>query len=88
MEGSDLTGTYSDPLYGTVRIESTPDGLVLDQGPGLRGPMEHWHYDTWMVRWGAGWRGTATVTFELGADGEVGALRMGNRRWAREGGEG
>lgn len=84
MEASALRGTYSDPLYGTVRIESTPDGMALVQGPGLQGPLEHWHYDTWRVRWEAGWRGSAMVTFELGSDGVVDALRMGNRRFEKE----
>jgi len=84
VEASALVGTYSDPLYGTVEVRSTPEGLVLSYGSGREGPMEHRHYDTYEVRWTARWRGSATATFELGPDGGVRAVTLGRSRFTKE----
>ncbi|MDX1579140.1 MAG: serine hydrolase, partial [Gemmatimonadota bacterium] len=49
-------GRYEDPLFGSVEVEREGDGLRLVYGPGLRGPLEHWHHDTFLVRFDAAWR--------------------------------
>ena len=85
---SDYAGRYEDPLYGSVLVEVEDGVLRLDYGPGLRGPLEHWHYDTFRVRWDARWRGTGRLSFEIGADGSVQALRLGGSRFARTGDSG
>ncbi len=82
----DLTayaGSYSDPLFGDVTVSRTSDGLRLVYGPGLQGPLEHWHYETFQVDWDATWRGTAVARFETGSDGSVEALILGSSRFAR-----
>ncbi|MCG8467061.1 MAG: serine hydrolase [Gemmatimonadetes bacterium] len=81
--GSDFAGTYADPLYGTVVITETDGMLHLDHGPGLKGPLEHWHHDTFLVRFDARWRGESFVTFELDATGRVASLDFGGREFAR-----
>ncbi|HSG48637.1 MAG TPA: serine hydrolase [Longimicrobiales bacterium] len=70
-------GTYGSDLYGTVTVSERDGGLWLERGPGLRGALEHWHYDTFVTRWEAAWRGPWTVTFRTGASGSVSALEVG-----------
>jgi hypothetical protein len=76
-------GTYRDPLYGTLRLDLRDGALHADWGPGQPGSLEHWHYDTFRVTWDARWRGTALVTFELDAAGEITAARVGATRLPR-----
>lgn len=79
-------GGYSDQLYGRVQIVegATPGSLSLSYGPGLRGPLTHWHYDTFEVRWQARWRGEVLVTFHLASDGEPLTLELGAMLFRRE----
>jgi len=73
-------GRYGAPGYEEMEVTATDQGLRLRRGPGLQGPLGHWHYDTFRVEWDARWRGTALVTFETGPDGAVSALRTGGVR--------
>ena len=77
-------GRYADELYGTVEIERDGDGLRLFYGPGLKGKLDHWHYDVFQVSWDAVWRGTALVSFELDREGNPGALSVGAMSFARQ----
>ena len=77
------TGTYADELYGTVRIAVDGDGLSLFYGPGLKGELEHWHYDLFRVHFDAAWRGSSLVSFELDRKGEVVRLSMGGASFVR-----
>jgi CubicO group peptidase (beta-lactamase class C family) len=80
MEGTSPTlpieryaGTYSDPLAGTVEVTRGENGLRVRYG--LReGTLEHWHYDTFQVRWDKPWRVGMPVTFRLGPDATVASL--------------
>jgi CubicO group peptidase (beta-lactamase class C family) len=79
-----LVGTYSDPLRGTVVIRLDNGELRLEYGPGLRGPLSHWNYDTFRVSWDAAWRGTAFVSFILGRTGKPVAIEFRGARFERE----
>nr|WP_244244170.1 serine hydrolase [Lysobacter alkalisoli] len=77
-----LTGyarTYRDPWYGNIDV-SMQDGRLLMQfahTPVLRGSLEHWHHDTFIVRWHERWlNADAFVTFSLNPDGKVREARM------------
>lgn len=76
-------GSYHDPLFGSVQVTEGDGGLHLTYGPGLQGPMSHWHYDTFEVDWEAAWRGTARASFETGSDGSIRAVVLGSSRFAR-----
>lgn len=76
-------GTYSDPLYGTVVVSRSEDGLRLRYGR-LEGPLAHWHFDTFRVRWTTEWRGTRLVTFRLDPRGDVVALETGRMEFRRQ----
>jgi CubicO group peptidase (beta-lactamase class C family) len=65
------TGVYGDSLYGSVTVRMEGQHLVLDMAPKMTGDMEHWHYDTFKVRWRDHRDGTNLVTFTLDADGRI-----------------
>ncbi|MEJ2540858.1 MAG: serine hydrolase [Gemmatimonadota bacterium] len=77
------TGRYGAPRYGELRVTLEDGGLRVYRGPGLQGPLEHWHYDTFRARWDAEWRGETPVTFQEAADGSIGALVVGGERLER-----
>jgi hypothetical protein len=72
--------TYEDPWYGTITIsQGTGGGLVMqfDKSPALLGDLEHWLYDTWLVKWrDRELRADAFVTFTLNEDGKVAGATM------------
>jgi CubicO group peptidase (beta-lactamase class C family) len=72
-------GTYRDPWYGDVFVEGGDGGLVMrfSRSDVLTGALEHFQYDTFVARWfDRSLLADAYVTFVLGADGEVEAIRM------------
>ncbi|MFV1987526.1 MAG: serine hydrolase [Gemmatimonadota bacterium] len=79
------TGVYSDRLYGTIEVTEGSDGLRAEYGPGLAGVLEHWSYDTFLLRFDARWRGESLVTFRLGTSGDVEALEMGRSTFRKTG---
>ncbi|MGH7540393.1 MAG: serine hydrolase, partial [Gemmatimonadota bacterium] len=70
------TGTYRDPLYGEAVVVRAGDGLRVRYGRRA-GLLEHWHYDTFRVRWDTAWRGGGLATFRLDAAGRVGEVEIG-----------
>ncbi len=77
-------GSYSDPLYGEVRVSMADSALRLYNGLGLQGTLSHWNYDTFMVHWDAAWRGRRFVSFVLNAAGEPSVLEMSGARFRRQ----
>lgn len=72
-------GTYEDAWYGTVTVSLAGNGLVMqfDKSPDLLGDLEHWQYDTWLVKWrDRELRADAFVTFTLDEAGKVAAATM------------
>ena len=51
---SDYEGTYTDLMYGNVRIVADLEGLRFDFEPTplFRGTLEPWHFDTFRLHWG------------------------------------
>jgi CubicO group peptidase (beta-lactamase class C family) len=72
-------GTYRDVWYGDIGIELRGDKLVMSfsKTPSLVGDLEHWQYDTFVVRWhDRELRADAYVTFALTPDGGVDQAKM------------
>ncbi|HET6616874.1 MAG TPA: serine hydrolase [Gemmatimonadota bacterium] len=72
-------GTYRDPWYGDVGIALEGGGLVMRfaHTPSMIGDLEHWQYDTFLVRWrDRSLRADAFVTFQLEPDGKIDRVRM------------
>jgi len=67
-------GTYRDAWYGDVLLAREGDGLLIrfSRSPSLVGDLEHWQYDTFLVRWRAReLRADAFITFSLNPDGSI-----------------
>jgi hypothetical protein len=72
-------GTYRDAWYGDIDIAFEDGKLVMrfTRTPALVGDLEHWQYDTFLVRW-RDWdlRADAYVTFSLKPDGAIDRATM------------
>jgi len=72
-------GTYNDAWYGDVEILYESGKLVMrfTQSSSLIGDLEHWQYDTFVVRWhDRELRADAFVTFALNPDGTIAQAKM------------
>jgi CubicO group peptidase (beta-lactamase class C family) len=74
-------GTYTGAMYGDARVAEENGHLVvrLVPSPNYVGDLEHWHFDTFRIRWREsvvypyprGW-----VTFTLDPQGKVGDMKI------------
>lgn len=72
-------GTFRDAWYGDVTVVKEGSGLVLrfSRTPALVGDLEHWQYDTFVVRWrDRQLRGDAYVTYQLTASGGIDRVKL------------
>lgn len=76
-------GSYADSLNGTVRVTVEGGALRAVWGKSYAGPLEHWHYDTFMARWEDRRAGSAPLTFVLDARGRVAELRVRGAAFGR-----
>jgi len=70
---------YEDAWYGAVSIAKEAEGLVMrfSHSPGMVGDLQHWQYDTFVVRWrDRELRADAFVTFTLTAEGTIDRANM------------
>ncbi len=76
---SGYAGKYADAWYGGIAIAQEGDKLVIRFGhtPSLVGDLEHWQYDTFVVKWrDRELRADAFVTFALNPDGTIDQAKM------------
>ncbi len=78
---SAYTGTYTDKMYGDVTIAEENGKLVMRflPSPNFVADLEHWHYDTWQIKWRPSVaynfpRGF--VTFTVDKDGKTDQLKV------------
>ena len=64
-------GTYSDSLYGDLTIREEAGKLALEFGPTWRGTLEHWHYDSFRVKFDTPVLPAVPVTFRINGAGKV-----------------
>ena len=72
-------GTYRDSWYGDVTIANEGGKLVMrfTKSPQLVGDMEHWQYDSFLVKWrDRELRADAFVTFSLTPQGTIDQAKM------------
>ncbi|HKP28799.1 MAG TPA: DUF3471 domain-containing protein, partial [Gemmatimonadales bacterium] len=72
-------GTYRDAWYGDVTIADEGGKLVMrfTRSPQLVGDMEHWQYDSFLVKWrDRELRADAFVTFALTPQGGIDEAKM------------
>ena len=81
---NDYAGIYFDPLWGEVEIIKSKSILELKVSSQLTARLEHWHYDTFNLKWSRKWMGDSLLSFGLAeTDGSVESLSIGNRRYRR-----
>ena len=75
---SAYVGTYSHPAWGSLVVTMNNGALYMTLGSNAqqRGPLQHWHYDTFFATLGDGRGNPTTITFVLDADGKVAAARF------------
>lgn len=76
---AEYAGVYHDRWYGDVTIAEDNGGLVLrfSHTPSLVGDLEHWQYDTFIVRWrDRELRADAYLSFALDPGGRVEQAKM------------
>jgi CubicO group peptidase (beta-lactamase class C family) len=81
---ADYAGTYTDPLYGTVRVALEGEALRVALGRFLLGRAEPWHFDTFRIAWERKLYGVSWATFRLGVDGAVAAVELDGTSYARQ----
>lgn len=71
-------GRYRDAWYGPLEIRKDATGLVahFTPTPGMTGRLEHWQYDSFIVRFTDPAIEAAYLTFALDADGKVSQITM------------
>ena len=75
----DYAATYTDVWYGDVAVMENEGTLRMQftHTPSLVGNLEHWQYDTFLVRWDdRELRADAFITFTLGPDGRIESAKM------------
>jgi CubicO group peptidase (beta-lactamase class C family) len=76
-------GTYSDPLRGDIVVSSEGGGLGITQGTAFTGSLEHWHFDSFRVKWKSEWRDGPILTFVVGVSGRADAVEGNGVRYVR-----
>ena len=72
---SKYTGIYEEPFLGRVIVTEQNGKLRLEAGHAYKGPVEHWQYDTFRVRYDDRWQGSDMLNFTIG-DGIASELRI------------
>jgi CubicO group peptidase (beta-lactamase class C family) len=69
-------GAYEDEMYGRLTVSLEDGHLVLRRHTAWVGDLEHWNYDTFLVRWRDPVMGKTLVTFRLSPEGKVAAVEV------------
>jgi len=64
-------GSYKDEMYGEATVTEAEGKLAFRYSPAFTGELEHWHYDTFRVKWPNPAAPQSFVTFTLNAQGKV-----------------
>lgn len=74
-------GKYTDPFYGSMEVTLVDGKLRLAVTKDLGGPLEHYQYDSFLLKWDRSWWGESAVTFELNSlTGEIDAMSIDGAR--------
>jgi hypothetical protein len=71
-------GTFESDMYGAAKVALENQKLVVRFGPNFTGDLEHWHYDTFRVKWRDQMQGKGFVNFKLNAQGKADVVSIEN----------
>lgn len=80
----EFVGSYRNELSIDARVSLQGAELRLVLGPRLAGKLEHWHHDTFLLRFDRRWQGDRLISFRLDDAGEVASLESSGAVFARE----
>lgn len=69
-------GDYTDEMYGDMKITFENGVLKAQFGPYFNGTLEHWHYDTFRVKWQDEMEGQSFINFKLNSQGKVETMSL------------
>lgn len=69
-------GTYKDEMYGEATVTHEEGKLMFRYSPTFTGELEHWHYDTFRVKWPNPTVPESLVTFTLNAQGKAQEIKV------------
>ena len=81
---NNYAGTYSDELFGTVKIVSENDQLKVVVNSVLNGTLSHFHFNTFQVIYTKKERTADYYTFQLDATGKVSTLIINDITYKRK----
>jgi len=73
---SGYTGTYADSAYGSLQVTESNGTLNLTYGSNWRGPLEHYHFDTFRMTLPTPVLPPVPVTFRLNGAGKVDEVQL------------
>lgn len=76
---SDYTGAYEDKMYGKAIIEENESGIKLTMVPTkdlFTSGLEHWHFNTFRIKFNDPFLPHGFVTFEFNADGKITGFKI------------
>ena len=71
-------GTFESDMYGAAKVALENQKLVIRFGPNFTGDLEHWHYDTFRVKWRDQMQGKGFVNFKLNTQGKADVVSIEN----------
>lgn len=75
LNANGYLGIFYSPMYGDIYVKQGENGLRLEfsHAPLLSASLEHWHYDTFEVKWDQehAWFGFGTVQFNFDAQRNI-----------------
>lgn len=74
-------GNYTNPIYGKVTLSEVDGTYRLNVNDKLKGSLEHWNYDTYLVAFDKKTYGERFVTFSYNPSGKVKALELMGREF-------
>ena len=69
-------GIYQSDLYGNVKVTEEQGTLRFSYSAPYSGTLEHWHYDTFHLKWAGPGVGDTFVTFTLTAQGRIDTMKV------------
>ena len=78
LPAAGYAGIYVNPMLGGATVIAGDGGLriELSHHRGLRGPLAHWHYDTFEATWADPYFRTSLVTFAVDPAGRAAEFRV------------
>ena len=69
-------GDYTDEMYGDAKVTLEKGALKARFGPHFNGTLEHWHYDTFRVKWDDEMAGQSFINFKLNSQGKIDTMSI------------